>query len=482
MPQTKLLFVIPARGGSKGLPGKNLAPVGGIPLVGRAARLARRVAQAIGPACRVVCSTDDAAIAEAAREWGAEIPFMRPAELASDSARTSDVVLHALEAIDGPVDKVVLLQPTSPFTEVEDVLGAVRLHCECAAAVISVCPAEHPAEWLFTLDDAARLRRLLESGKSVHQRQQTIAAFRPNGAVYVSDGASFRIHQTFLTPETRGFVMPAARSIDIDTKADLDIARAVIGSRETRPVRILDRRIGSGSPCFVIAEADVDHNGDVDLARRIIDAAAASGADAVNVLNFGERKPLEFSAGVLADHCEARGIAFLSTPFDESSADLLSSFRTTAFKLPSGEVSDHDLFRHVARKGKPIILSTGRNSLARVAGTVDVLQESGCESLALLQRASDSPAESTDVNLRSLRTMEMALGWPVGCSNQTQRKEYAIAAVAMGARLLETRFTLDRTVAGSVRTGAMEPAELASLIREIRKVEAALGATEDFQS
>lgn len=147
----KALILIPARGGSKGLPEKNLKEVGGIPLVGLAARLGRNVASQLDAATRVICSTDDDAIASAAREWGAEIPFHRPAALASDTAKSIDVVLHALDALaDDDFDAVVLLQPTSPLTAVEDVLGALELHCLTRTSVVSVCPAEHPAAWQYT--------------------------------------------------------------------------------------------------------------------------------------------------------------------------------------------------------------------------------------------------------------------------------------------------------------------------------------------
>jgi CMP-N,N'-diacetyllegionaminic acid synthase len=142
--RVKVLGLIPARGGSKWLPGKNLKLVGGIPLVGRAARTARQAGIRFGEPFRIVCSTDDPAIAEVAREWGAETPFLRPAALASDTASSMDVVLHALDALEQQFDAVVLLQPTSPLVEPEDVLGALRLHRQHGSSVVSVNSSEHP--------------------------------------------------------------------------------------------------------------------------------------------------------------------------------------------------------------------------------------------------------------------------------------------------------------------------------------------------
>jgi len=237
----RLLFLIPARGGSKGLPGKNVLEVGGIPLVGRAARLGCATARVVGSGSRVVCSTDDSAIADAARAWGAEVPFVRPAHLSSDGARSIDVVFHALDVLEEEFDAVVLLQPTSPLTAVSDVVGALDLFREYDAPVVSMCRAEHPAEWFFTLDDGGRLSPLLSRDEIPIRRQQARDSFRPNGAVYVAHPDTLRANASFVGPQTRGFVMPAARSIDIDTAQDLQLARVLMASRER-----------SGATCAVV--------------------------------------------------------------------------------------------------------------------------------------------------------------------------------------------------------------------------------------
>ncbi|HSP16254.1 MAG TPA: N-acetylneuraminate synthase family protein [Thermoanaerobaculia bacterium] len=468
MSEKTILILIPARGGSKGLPGKNLARVGGIPLVGRAARLGRRAARIFGPGCRVVCSTDSSAIAEAAKTWGAEVPFLRPAELASDDARTSDVLVHAIDTVGGTFDSVVVLQPTSPLTEIDDVLGAVALHRKCASPVVSVCAAEHPAEWLFTVDDGGRLRRLLERGDSVHQRQETIAAFRPNGAVFVSDPAAFRKERTFFISATRGFVMPAARSIDIDKSEDLDIASGLMALRETRSVRLSDRYVGSRNPCFVIAEANLSLNDGVDSARRLIGTVAAAGADAMSFpgLHAGAGDSQE-----LAAHCRASGIAFLASPSREESVESLSGREATGFRLWSREVTNHEFLRRVARSGKPIILSTETSSLAELAAAVDVLEESGCQSLVLVESRG---CEKIDAGLRTMKTIEMAFGWPVGYADPEARNALTIAAVAHGARVIEKRFTSARSIAAPDHDVSAESREFASLVRSIREVEAAL--------
>ncbi|MHB8799690.1 MAG: N-acetylneuraminate synthase [Thermoanaerobaculia bacterium] len=497
----RLLILVPARGGSKRFPGKNLASLAGIPLVGRAARLGRRCLAAMGGEGRVICSTDDAAIAAAAREWGAETPFLRPAELATDGAASIDVVRHALDALGEPYDVVVLLQPTSPLTEPADVLGAIALARATESPVISVCATEHPLEWACTMDDSGRLARVLDGESGSSRRGPT---YRPNGAVYVASPGQVR-EGGFWTAETRGYVMPAGRSPDVDREADLALADAFLRAPAVQPIDVAGRSVGPGQPCFVIAEAGVNHNGDLGLARRLVDAAAKAGADAVKFQSFRAEKVvskdtpladyqrqnagqgtsmlelvkrLELSPAhhrTLLDHCREQGITFLSTPFDEESADLLEELGVPAFKLPSGEVTNADLLRHVGRKGRPVILSTGMSTLVEVASAVDELETAGCRTVVLLQCVSNYPADPADVNLRAMRTLELAFARPAGYSDHTLGNEVAFAAVAMGACLVEKHFTLDRSLPGPDHKASAEPSELATLVRGIRCVEAAFG-------
>lgn len=228
----KFLFLVPARGSSKGLPGKNLMALGGVPLVGRAARTAERVARSY-PGSRVVCSTDDPAIADAAREWGAEVPFMRPPNLATDEALSIDVVIHALDQMGEVFDGVVLLQPTSPLVEPGDVRGALEVFERTGAPVISVCRAEHPIEWYQRIDETGRLIPVLPAPPA-GQRQNARESFRPNGAVYVASIPQLR-RGGFWVPDTRAFIMPVERSVDIDTSMDFVIALALVDSQAPAP-------------------------------------------------------------------------------------------------------------------------------------------------------------------------------------------------------------------------------------------------------
>jgi N,N'-diacetyllegionaminate synthase len=257
---------------------------------------------------------------------------------------------------------------------------------------------------------------------------------------------------------------------------------------------------------FIIAEAGVNHNGSVDLALQLVDAAKASGADAVKFQTFRadrlatraahkaayqERaaasaeesqfemlKRLELDAAAhkrLIEHCKRIGIEFLSSPFDEDSADLLEAMQMPIYKIPSGEITNLPFLQHIARKGRPIILSTGMSTLEEVEEAVRVLREAGASQLTLLHCVTEYPAPYAEVNLRAMQTLKSAFGLPVGYSDHTSGIDIAIAAAALGAEVIEKHFTLDRSLAGPDHAASLEPDELQEMVTAIRHVELALG-------
>ena len=270
-------------------------------------------------------------------------------------------------------------------------------------------------------------------------------------------------------------------------------------------VRVEQRRIGTGHPVFVIAEAGVNHNGDLDLARRLVDVAASAGADAVKFQTFAAERVaareapkadyqrqttsaeesqqqmlrrLELSPAAhreLQAHARSRGLTFLSTPFDEASADLLDALGVPAIKIGSGEVTNLPFLEHVARKGRPIILSTGMSSLEEVGAAVAAVRAAGNRDLILLHCVSEYPARASDANVRAMLTLADAFRTPVGYSDHTPGLEVALAAVALGASVIEKHFTLDRTLPGPDHRASLEPAQITELVRAIRVVEQALG-------
>lgn len=275
--------------------------------------------------------------------------------------------------------------------------------------------------------------------------------------------------------------------------------------RVVASVAIGDRRVGRDAACFVIAEAGVNHNGSVEIACRLADVARTAGADAVKFQTFkadklatarapkaayqlgttsnGESqfdmlRALELSDAAhqqILAHCQRSGILFLSSPFDEGSADLLDALGVPAFKISSGELTNLSFLAHVARKSKPIILSTGMSHLAEVEQAVSTIRDAGNLDVILLQCVTNYPAAPADVNLRAMATMAEAFQLPVGYSDHTLGNEVAFAAVALGACVVEKHFTLDRNQPGPDHKASIEPEELAALVRGIRTVEAALG-------
>ncbi len=272
-----------------------------------------------------------------------------------------------------------------------------------------------------------------------------------------------------------------------------------------KAISIGNRLVGAGHPCFVIAEAGVNHNGDIHLAKKLIDVASDAGADAVKFQTFkadqlvsptapkadyqiqtedgGESQlemlqRLELSPGAhreLQAYCREKGLIFLSSPFDEESVDLLAGMDVPAYKIGSGEITNWPLLEHIAKKGKPVILSTGMSYLSEVDEAVRLLRGTGNQQIVLLHCVSNYPAEPGDVNLKAMATMARAFQVPIGYSDHTSGIVVALAAVALGACVIEKHFTLDRNLPGPDHRASLEPDELTALVKGIRMVEAARG-------
>lgn len=261
------------------------------------------------------------------------------------------------------------------------------------------------------------------------------------------------------------------------------------------------------SGVFVIAEAGVNHNGDISIARGLVDAAADAGADAVkfqtfkaaNLVSKGAPKA-EYQLGAtstsesqyemirkleldeaahtaLIAHCASRGILFLSTPFDTESLEMLMRLGMGIIKVPSGEATNLPFLRVIGAQGKPVILSTGMCTLGEVESAIETLVTSGAprDSITVLHATTEYPCPMEDVNLQAMRTMALAFGVRVGYSDHTRGIEIPVAAAALGATVLEKHFTLDRGMEGPDHKASLEPGELKAMVDAIRNVESALG-------
>ncbi len=269
-------------------------------------------------------------------------------------------------------------------------------------------------------------------------------------------------------------------------------------------VRIGSREIGPGRPCFVIAEAGINHNGDVKLASELVDAAAQAGADAIKIqTHLPEHEMLRGGATAayvgeslfdlltrtalspeahyeLRDRALRKGIMFLSTPFSREAADFLETLGVPAFKTGSGELTNLPLQRHIARKGKPMIISTGMSTPEEIDRTV-VAVRSERASFALMHCTSTYPTPYEHVQLGCIGWLQNLYAIPVGFSDHTLGNFAAFAAVAHGANILEKHFTISRSLPGPDQQGSMEPAELNELVKGIRAIEQASGTAKQIQ-
>jgi N,N'-diacetyllegionaminate synthase len=258
---------------------------------------------------------------------------------------------------------------------------------------------------------------------------------------------------------------------------------------------------------LIIAEAGVNHNGDLDLAKQLIDTAAAAGADLVKFQTFNANRQVTHTAKKadyqtqttdstesqhamlrrleltesmhhqLIAHCAKRNIGFFSTGFDIESVDLLVSLGQECFKIPSGEINNLPYLRHIGQLGKTVILSTGMAMLGEIETAIEVLEQAGTprDKLTVLHCTTEYPTSMNEVNLRAMHSIHTAFGVAVGYSDHTQGIEVAIAAVAMGATVIEKHFTLDCNLPGPDHQASLEPAELKAMVTAIRNIEITLG-------
>jgi N,N'-diacetyllegionaminate synthase len=258
---------------------------------------------------------------------------------------------------------------------------------------------------------------------------------------------------------------------------------------------------------LVIAEAGVNHNGDMAMARQLIDVAAEAGADLVKFQTFntdllvttGARKAdyqtqvlgadesqhtmlrkLELTREMhvqLISHCKSRGIGFFSTAFDLPSIDLLVELGLDRFKIPSGEITNLPYLRHIGSFGKPVILSTGMSVPDEIRAALTILEQAGTprNRMTVLHCNTEYPTPMRDVNLRAMLSLRNELGVAIGYSDHTLGIEVPVAAVALGATIIEKHFTLDRHLPGPDHQASLEPAELKAMVAAIRNIEVALG-------
>jgi N-acetylneuraminate synthase len=264
-------------------------------------------------------------------------------------------------------------------------------------------------------------------------------------------------------------------------------------------IKIGNRLVGDGHPCYVIAEIGINHNGDIETARKLIDVAAASGCDAVKFqkrtievvypaeelarprespfgttngdlkygLEFGQEEYREIDR-----YCKERKITWFASCWDEASVDFIAQFKVPCFKIASASLTDDNLLRHTRAKGRPILLSTGMSTLDQIDHAVDLL---GKKDLVVLHTTSTYPAFYEELNLRVIPVLRQRYGLPIGYSGHETGLSTTIASVAIGACVVERHITIDRSMWGSDQAASVESQGFMRLVRDIRLVETAMG-------
>ena len=271
-------------------------------------------------------------------------------------------------------------------------------------------------------------------------------------------------------------------------------------------LHLAGRVVGAGRPCLIIAEAGVNHNGDVELAHRLVDAAHRAGADVVKFQSFvteelitpdapkagyqvrttgGGGTQFEMLQGLelraaahreLMTHCEDVGILYFCTPYDRPSVDMLDRLGVCGYKIASTDTTNTPLLRYIAGKGRPVILSTGMSNLGEVEEAVRALEAGAIgDEIGIMHCTSEYPAPPNEANLLAIGTLDRSFGYPVGFSDHTEGITVAPWAVALGACMIEKHFTLSRTMEGPDHQASLEPDGLTELVRSIRSLESALG-------
>jgi len=258
-----------------------------------------------------------------------------------------------------------------------------------------------------------------------------------------------------------------------------------------REIRIGDKKIGDGEPCFVIAEAGINHNGDIEIAKKLIEKAAEVDADAIKFQSYHTEsfvsknskhyqlfKNLELSEEdfkELNKFANKEGIIFISTPLDLEYVDILDEVGVPAFKIASGDLTFVPLLEKIARAGKPIILSTGMATIGEIDEAINIIKKEGNEDIILLHCISSYPAPFEEVNLKAIITLRNTFNLSVGYSDHTLGIEVPIAAIALGAKVIEKHFTLNKNMEGPDHKLSANPEEFKRMVRGIRIIEKALG-------
>lgn len=507
------LCIILGRAGSRGLTHKNSLPLGGRAMVAWTidhARLSGRV-------CRVVLSTDSPAVAAAGHEYGIHV-IDRPADLAGDTATVDSAARHALleteRRFGERYDAAVILYANVPLRPAGLVDRALeKLEATGCDSVQSVYPVgkNHPW-WMKTLEGVTRDELAPFHSNAVYRRQDLPPVYMLDGGVIAVRRESLMREvpgepHAFLGTDRRAIVTAPGEVVDIDSAADLAVARAMLRGRGPEAMAIGSRRVGPGEPVYVIAELGVNHDGSVERALALTDAAKAAGADAVKLQLFdagllmsGDAEFAAYQRGSasdppnplamlqqlqlsvadmrrVAERARQLGLGFIVTCFSPAMAPAMRDLNLDAVKLASPDLVNGPLIDAVLELGKPLLLSTGAATLAEVAAAS---HRCGDHPAALLHCVSSYPTPADHANLGRIESLA-AFGRVVGYSDHTTELHMGMLAAARGAQVIEKHLTHDRLAPGPDHAASFDPAQFSEYVELIRSAAAALAPRPDVQ-
>ena len=510
---SKIVAIIPARGGSKGIPRKNLVKVAGIPLIAYA------IKQAIESSYidEVFVSTEDDEISDVSSYYGASI-IKRPIVLSKDSSSSIDVLRHAVNFIEDELnillDNIICLQATTPTRKIEDIDGAIKLFFEKEAdSVVSVVESPHSYNpyWAKILD-SGQLRLLFKDKKRITRRQDLPQIFYHNGQIFITCKDRLMNDKDWYQGKCLPYVCGLENFDNIDNYFELQHTEEKIlsirqHSSENISIDFSGRKVGYNHPSFLIAEVGINHNGKLDLARELVDVASMAGVDAVKFQLFNPINVVTYSTPmaeyqkenlgtdlsqrdmlaeyvlsekdlvILKNYTEKQGLIFLCTSHSGvEEYTKLDRMGVCAHKVGSGDLMNLSVLRYLASTKKPVIISTGMATLEEVHLVHAFMINAGNDKTVFLHCTTDYPCSFSDVNLNGMLTMKKELGCLTGYSDHTLGTEVPIMAVTLGACVIEKHITLDKSLPGPDHKASIEPAELKTMVEQIRNIELAFGS------
>ena len=487
-PNLNILAIIPSRKGSTRAPGKNMKIIGGKPLI------CYTIEEALKSnlISNIVLINDILETEELAKKFNIE-RIEEPERLAKNGIPALDVVRYVLDYLtkterEKP-DFIIYLQPTSPLRTHTQIDEALNLLIDSNSdSIVSVGEIKERPEWMFKFKEKNKLEKYSEKFSTGHYENEKL--FLLNGAIFAFKTECVeKFKKVLYEMNPIGYPMDKISSLDIDTNLDMAMVENIL-DKKNKIFKIGDRKIGENFPPFIIAEIGINHEGNLEKAKRMVLDACNAGAECVkfqshivndemsphakevipshtneSIYNIIEKCSLSEKEEIkLKNYVEELGMIYLCTPFSRESANRLERMNVLAYKIGSGECNNYPLIKHIASFGKPIILSTGMNNLDSISKSVKILEENNVP-YAILQCTSIYPTPYEKIRLTAIN--ELKEKFPnaiVGLSDHSVSIYPCFGAIPLGARILEKHFTSDKSWTGPDIPLSITPNKLKQLI------------------